>query len=83
MALSFWSTNMKTYAFIQNGEVVEIIPPAIDSEGKEIDINERFVPAFVAQMVDITNLDPQPEIHWTYANGEFKQPEPIPTPEDK
>ncbi len=63
MALSFWSTNMRIYAFIQDGEVVEIIPPAVGPDGNEIDINDRFTPDFVAQMVDITEIEPKPEIH--------------------
>ncbi|HAT7514565.1 TPA: hypothetical protein JAV82_002334 [Kluyvera ascorbata] len=66
---------MKTYAFIQNGEVAEIIQPATWPDGTEIDIKDRFAPAFVAQMVDITDLDQQPGIHWRYSGGEFTPPE--------
>ncbi|MGE4802597.1 hypothetical protein AB8989_19735 [Yersinia hibernica] len=54
---------MRIYAFIQDGEVVEIIPPAVGPDGNEIDINDRFTPDFVAQMVDITEIEPKPEIH--------------------
>ena len=74
---------MKIHAFIQHGEVAEIIHPATWPDGTEIDINDRFAPAFVAQMVNITDIEPKPEIHWTYSSGEFKKPEPIPTPKDK
>ena len=69
---------MKTYAFIQNGEVAEIIQPATWPDGTEIDIKDRFAPAFVAQMVDITNLNPPPGLHWTYEKGVFQAPKPFP-----
>lgn len=69
---------MKIYAFIQRGEVAEIIQPATWPDETEIDIKDRFTPEFVAQMVDITDLDPMPGLHWTYENGVFKEPVPIP-----
>lgn len=69
---------MKIYAFIQNSEVAEIIPPATDQNGKEIDVKDRFAPAFVAEMVDITDVIPQPGLHWTYENGIFQAPKLFP-----
>lgn len=69
---------MKTYAFIQNGEIVEIIPPVEGPDGVGIDINDRFAPAFVSDMVDITNLNPPPGLHWTYEDGVFQAPKPFP-----
>lgn len=49
---------MKTYAFIQNGEIVEIIPPVEGPDGKEIDISDRFAAHFVSMMVNITDTPP-------------------------
>lgn len=66
---------MKIYAFIQNGEVAEIIQPATWPDGAEIDIKDRFTPEFVAQMVDITDVIPQPGLHWKCSGGEFTPPE--------
>lgn len=66
---------MKIYAFIQRGEVAEIILPATWPDGTEIDIHDRFSPEFVAQMVDITDLDPKLGLHWKYSGGEFTPPE--------
>jgi hypothetical protein len=66
---------MKIYAFIQSGEVAEIIQPVVGPDDKEIDINDRFAPAFVAEMVDITDVTPQPGLHWKYSGGEFTPPE--------
>ncbi len=69
---------MKTYAFIQNGEVAEIIQPTTWPDGTEIDIKDRFAPEFVDQMVDITDLESMLGIHWTYVDGVFHEPVPIP-----
>ncbi len=66
---------MKIYAFIQNGEVAEIIPPIEGPDGKEIDISERFTADFVSMMVNITDVIPQPGLHWKYSGGEFTPPE--------
>lgn len=66
---------MKTYAFIQNGEIVEIILPVEDPDGKEIDISDRFAAHFVSMMVNITDVTPQPGLHWKYSGGEFTPPE--------
>lgn len=74
---------MKTYAFVQRGEVVEIIPPVTDSSGKEIGIQDRYAPDFAAVMYDISGLRPQPEQGWTYIEGVFAAPVPYrPTPEE-
>lgn len=66
---------MKIYAFIQNGEVAEIIPPIEGPDGKEIDISELFAADFVSMMVNITDVIPQPGLHWKYSGGEFTPPE--------
>ena len=67
---------MKTYAFVQRGQVFEIINPVTDSDGKEIDIKDRYAPDFVAVMYDITDMDPVPKLGWTYKNGVFAEPVP-------
>lgn len=71
---------MKTYARVSNGIVMEIVSPMTDAEGKEIPITERFTPDFVAMMVDVTNVSPQPSQHWTYDGSAFSTP-PEPTPQ--
>ena len=65
---------MKTYAFIQNGEIVEIIPAVEGPDGKEIDISDRFAAGFVTMMINITDVTPQPGLHWKYSGGEFTPP---------
>lgn len=65
---------MKIYAFIQHGEVSEVIQPATWPDGSDVDIKDRFAPEFVDQMVEITNIHPQPEAHWTYSDGIFHEP---------
>ncbi|HDL6888393.1 TPA: tail fiber assembly protein [Yersinia enterocolitica] len=67
---------MKTYAFVQRGQVFEIINPVTDSDGKEIDIKDRYAPDFVAVMYDITDMDPAPKLGWTYKDGVFAEPVP-------
>jgi len=75
---------MKSYARIDNGIYVEFIAPmAYDAEspywqegepsriGEEIPIEERFTPEFVSWLVEITDLDPVPQIGWTYTSGIF------------
>ncbi|WP_145598788.1 tail fiber assembly protein [Yersinia alsatica] len=67
---------MKTYAFVQRGQVFEIINPVTDSDGKEIDIKDRYAPDFVAVMYDITDMDPAPKLGWAYKDGVFAEPVP-------
>ncbi|WP_247263337.1 MULTISPECIES: tail fiber assembly protein [Pseudomonas] len=87
---------MKIYALISNGIVFEVIPPRTydtdlpnkpDSEpsriGMEIPITERFTPEMVAEMVDITDIDPAPQEGWTYSGTVFAAPVPYqPSPAD-
>lgn len=56
----------QTYALLQDGLVSEIIPPFQNESGDYVPIDERYVPEFVAQMVDITNIKPAPQQGWTY-----------------
>lgn len=79
---------MKIYAYIQNGEVFEIIEPItrdIDSPdgveppflaGDEVPIEQRYHPAFVADCIEITGLTPKPQQRWTYdkATNTFSAP---------
>ena len=74
---------MKTYAFVQRGKVVEIIPPVTDSDGEEIEIQDRYAPDFAAVMYDITKIKPTPQTGWTYKDGLFAEPVPYqPTSEE-
>nr|WP_315447172.1 tail fiber assembly protein [uncultured Pseudomonas sp.] len=45
-----------------------------DRAGTEIPIAERFTPEFVAELVDVTGIDPVPVQGMTYANGVFLPP---------
>ncbi|CAG4889268.1 hypothetical protein [Paraburkholderia gardini] len=56
---------MTLYARIQDGIVAEIIEPMMNSEGNEIPIADRFVPFFVASLIDVTNIVPLPQPNWT------------------
>jgi hypothetical protein len=83
---------MKTYASIENGAVREIVfpkswgiddpndPPAFRADDEQ-PIEIRFPAEFVATLVDITEIVPQPDQRWTYS-GESFSPPPIyqPTP---
>jgi len=65
---------MRTYALIEDGKVSEIIPPYVNPDGVDVPIEERYTPNMVAQMVDITDLDPQPQQQWTYNGSVFAAP---------
>lgn len=87
---------MKTYAYVNGGAVCEIIRPcAYDAEapewqdgepsriGQEIPIELRFVPEMVRNMVDLTDIDPQPEYGWTFNGKDFSAPVPYqPSPQE-
>lgn len=75
---------MKSFARIDKGMFVELVSPMVyDAEspgwtdeqpsriGQEIPIELRFTPEFVSWLVDITDLDPQPQVGWTYDDGVF------------
>jgi hypothetical protein len=69
---------MNTYARVSqiNGAdtVVEIItPPTID--GVQLPIGEMFTPEFVAGLIDVTDVSPQPEQWWTYNGTTFAAPQ--------
>ncbi len=71
----------RLFARIQNisgfDTIVEIIP--------EIEnITEEWHEDFVKELVEITDIDPQPEIGWLYKDGEFSPPpQYVPTPVDE
>ncbi|MDR3370728.1 hypothetical protein [Rhodoferax sp.] len=65
---------MKTYALIKNNLVVEIIPPVADDQGQYVPIDERFTPAFVASMVDVTSFPVEPGVGWSYDGEQFSAP---------
>lgn len=79
---------MKTYGYINNGILQEIILPALyDAEhpdrqegdpsriGIEIPIEERFTSEFIESLIDITAITPQPQPNWTYVDGVFTPPQ--------
>ncbi|WP_272905162.1 tail fiber assembly protein [Pseudomonas petrae] len=67
---------MKVYARVLDGEVWEIIPPFAADDGSEVPIEDRFPAEFVAELVEITGLDPQPDQRWTYKGKKFAAPVP-------
>ncbi|WP_338585884.1 tail fiber assembly protein [Pseudomonas sp. MAG733B] len=82
--LLFMSTHeMKIYALIDRCVVVEIILPFFNNEGEYVPIDQRYTPQMVAQMVDITNLNPQPECFWTYDGSVFAAPVPYQLPPEE
>ncbi|WP_213765729.1 hypothetical protein [Caballeronia sp. dw_19] len=66
---------MTIYARVSDGVVQEIIQPLLQEDGNEWPITDRFTANQVAQMVDVTNLDPQPACWWTYNGSTFRAPE--------
>lgn len=66
---------MKVYARVEGGIVQEIVQPNPDEEGNERPIEERFAADFVAQMVEVTGLNPPPACWWVYDGEHFKAPE--------
>lgn len=87
---------MKTYARIDGGKVVEIINPEVfDAEdptwingqpsriGQEKPIEVRFHPALVENMIDVSDMEPQPSYGWTLEGGDLIPPTPYqPSPEE-
>jgi hypothetical protein len=74
---------MKVYARVLDGAVWEIIPPFANDEGEYVPVEERYVPELVAEMVEITGLDPMPDQNWTYDGKKFAPPVPYkPSPEE-
>ena len=61
---------MNIYARVEDGVVMEIIPPREDG----LEIEKRFHPDFVATLVDITDVSPAPDQRWTYDGETFSPP---------
>jgi hypothetical protein len=66
----------KVYVAVENNSVREVIEPGYDLEGNEYPIEARFPEEIVETMVEVTDLDPQPEQYWHYENGVFTAPIP-------
>jgi len=64
----------RTYAYVVDGVVREIIQAAVDEAGIEISIEDRFTPDFVESLIDITDVVPTPDQRWTYTGGVFAAP---------
>ena len=60
---------MSKFARIYDGTVAEIITLPDD-----LDVNDCFTPAFVAMLVDVTDIVPTPAEGWAYADGVFSEP---------
>lgn len=71
---------MKTYALIEDGLVSQLVPPYVNPDGVDVPVEDRFTPDMVAMMVDITDMDPQPQPGWTYDGTTFAAP--VVTPPD-
>jgi hypothetical protein len=64
----------KTYARIENGVVMEIITPWLQEDGTQWPVDELYAPAIVAELVEITSVDPKPDQRWTYDGSKFSPP---------
>lgn len=72
----FWPAGMVK---LENGSLVlhsDGTPFVSPLAGKEIALNDRFAPDFVAACVDITHVHPQPRPGWVYQDGKFHDAEP-------
>lgn len=65
---------MKTYAYIYQGSVWEVIKPVEDADGNEIPLSDRYAPEFCESCVDISDLDPMPRAGWLYDGSKFTDP---------
>lgn len=72
---------MKTYAYIANGLVWEIIAPRTDDLGNEIPLSDRYTPEFCSSCADISSITPAPLSGWTAteANGAWNFTAPAQT----
>lgn len=70
---------MKTYARIEGDKVVEIIAPLVGTDKKEIAIEKRFHPDFVATLAEVPAGMPV-GAGWSHAGGVFAEPATIAGP---
>lgn len=74
---------MKSYARIDNGEVVEVITLIPNEEGEVVPVELKFTEEFVDTLVEITGVNPSPGERWTYDGKSFAAPIPYqPSPEE-
>lgn len=75
---------MKTYAYLGDGSVVlQLAHSWINEEGAEIPVEELYPAEMFEQMIDVTDLKPMPDQHWTYDGVTFSPPVPYqPSPEE-
>lgn len=62
---------MRTYVRTKEVDGVDTVVEVISTEG---DIHDLYHPDFVASLVEVTELSPQPAVWWTYTGGEFFSP---------
>lgn len=74
---------MKTYAYVVNNVIAEVILPAINDDGDEISIDNRFHPDFVSSLVDISKIKPLPLQGYILRNNKFVSPADSISVEDK
>ncbi len=65
---------MKTYASVQNGIVVEIIPGEVQVDGVWVGLADRYHPDFVAQLIDVTDHEPPVAVSDLYDGSVFTKP---------
>lgn len=66
---------MKIYARIVNGVVYELFQPGVMADGvTQWPIEESVTPDYLAQMVEVTGMQPMPDQHWTYDGEAFAPP---------
>lgn len=65
---------MSAYAYVFAGVVVEIIGSRTDHTGNEIPVADCYTPQFVAGLIDITSVSPQPANGWAYNGSTFSAP---------
>lgn len=74
---------MKTYAYLENNIVMQIITPFLDPDGAQYPIEECYTAEFVSTCVEITGLDPQPQERWVYNGSVFSAPVPPTIPDSE
>jgi hypothetical protein len=56
---------MKTYVYVNDGVVWEIVRPMVDGDENEIPLSSRYTSSFCSQCVDVTGMQPPPQENWT------------------
>ncbi|MFD1557104.1 tail fiber assembly protein [Paraburkholderia silviterrae] len=81
---------MKLYAHVVGGSVIEPLiasaywdaddPSGNFKKGDEIPVAQRFTAAFVANLIDVTAISPQPQQGWVTADGGKSFAAPVAAP---